>query len=163
MDIARYHFHYDDTYHHTSNMLESNSGEYVLYQDHLKQLTALEEENTRLRKALWTIANGSVTARLIAKEALEKIMDKETGIVHYDPVDKILDNIDRGMREGKEKAIFKNDLRDLINTHSRENGSDTPDFILAQYIENCLFSFEIAIQDRETWYGRKTEPPNEIP
>jgi len=32
----------------------------------------LEEENTRLRKALWTIANGSVTARLIAKEALEK-------------------------------------------------------------------------------------------
>jgi len=50
---------------------------------------------------------------------------------------------------------FKKDLRGLINRHSRENGSDTPDFILAAYLSKCLDAFDMAVWHREKWYGRK--------
>lgn len=46
------------------------------------------------------------------------------------------------------------DLAALLNEHSRENASDTPDFILAGYLVNCLAAFEAATRHRELWYGR---------
>lgn len=53
-------------------------------------------------------------------------------------------------------ADFQDELISLINKHSLENGSDTPDFILATYINDCLKSFNAAVQNREVWYGRLT-------
>ena len=53
---------------------------------------------------------------------------------------------------------FEKELTELINKHSKENESNTPDFILAQYLERCLFSFACAVQQRETWYGRDARP-----
>ncbi len=53
---------------------------------------------------------------------------------------------------------FENELRDLINCHSKENDSNTPDYILAKYLGRCLDSFTIAIRERENWYGRKDSP-----
>lgn len=50
---------------------------------------------------------------------------------------------------------FQDALRKLINQHSEENGSDTPDFILARYICRCLVAFNIATVEREKWYGRE--------
>jgi hypothetical protein len=50
---------------------------------------------------------------------------------------------------------FKKELEQLINKYSVENGSDTPDFILANYLMNCLQSYEIVTDSREKWYGRK--------
>ena len=41
---------------------------------------------------------------------------------------------------------FRNDLRDLINLHNMERGSNTPDFILAEYLINCLEAFDNAIK-----------------
>ncbi len=49
---------------------------------------------------------------------------------------------------------LREDIRSAINRHSAENGSNTPDFILAQYLEACLAAFDVAVQRRETWYGR---------
>lgn len=49
---------------------------------------------------------------------------------------------------------FRKDLEDLINRHSLENGSNTPDFILAEYLTDCLRTFDQYINRRETWYGR---------
>jgi hypothetical protein len=49
---------------------------------------------------------------------------------------------------------FKKELTNLINCHSKENESNTPDHILANYIENCLHAFIEATQQRETWYGK---------
>ena len=42
-----------------------------------------------------------------------------------------------------------------INRSSAENGSDTPDFILGQYLLDCLESFNKAMVAREKWYGRE--------
>ena len=53
---------------------------------------------------------------------------------------------------------FKEELCGLINRASKENASNTPDFILAQYLENCLTTFETATQQRENWYGRDPRP-----
>lgn len=51
-------------------------------------------------------------------------------------------------------ADFKDDLAAAINVNSRENGSDTPDFILAEYLNDCLAALNKAIQAREAWYKR---------
>jgi hypothetical protein len=50
------------------------------------------------------------------------------------------------------------ELTRLLNRHSAENNSDTPDFILARYLLDSLQAFENAVIRREDWYGRsKTE------
>lgn len=52
---------------------------------------------------------------------------------------------------------FRTELEKLINRESRENGSDTPDFILADYLQDCLNSWDKAVSAREKWYGRSVE------
>ena len=54
----------------------------------------------------------------------------------------------------KTEKMFETELIELINKHSKENASNTPDFILAMYMKGCLKIFNTAIQQRETWYGR---------
>ena len=44
----------------------------------------------------------------------------------------------------------------LLNRHSREQDSDTPDFILAKYLVTCLCAFEVGVNRRDGWY--KTKP-----
>ena len=52
------------------------------------------------------------------------------------------------------------DIEAVINKWSAENGSNTPDHILARYLVACLFAFDAAVNEREKWYGR-TAPPAE--
>ena len=54
----------------------------------------------------------------------------------------------------KDKSTLKEKLTELINSESREQDSDTPDFILAEYMINCLEAFELASNRREVHYGR---------
>lgn len=49
-------------------------------------------------------------------------------------------------------------IRDEINKASRENDSNTPDYILAEYLITCLVAFERAVQKRDTWYGIESKP-----
>jgi hypothetical protein len=58
----------------------------------------------------------------------------------------------------RERNDFYKELESLINRHCMENHSNTPDWILAQYIEGCLNAYTTAIQQRETWYGRDARP-----
>lgn len=50
---------------------------------------------------------------------------------------------------------FRKELETLINRHSLENGSNTPDFILANYLVACLKVFDATLVEREKWYGRE--------
>lgn len=50
-------------------------------------------------------------------------------------------------------AAFLVALTSTINSHSRENGSDTPDFILGQFLMTCLTAFDVAVSKRTKWYG----------
>lgn len=53
---------------------------------------------------------------------------------------------------------FEKELQALLNRYSAENESNTPDFILAQYLIGCLRAWNTAVQQRETWYGRDARP-----
>ncbi len=53
---------------------------------------------------------------------------------------------------------FRKHLETCINAHSKENGSDTPDWILAEYLLGCLEGFDAAVTAREKWYGRAKVP-----
>lgn len=49
---------------------------------------------------------------------------------------------------------FRRELSSLLNRFCRENCSDTPDFLLAEYLSDCLNAFDTAVRERERWYGR---------
>lgn len=53
---------------------------------------------------------------------------------------------------------FRRGLEDLLNKHNMEKGSSTPDFLLAEFIENMLMAFDISVNNREKWYGRRGVP-----
>lgn len=63
------------------------------------------------------------------------------------------------------KTAFRAELEKLINRESMENGSDTPDFILAEYLSDMLEIFDRTVRAREKWYGRLPEkiPSYEAP
>lgn len=53
---------------------------------------------------------------------------------------------------------FQDELQNLINRHSLENESNTPDYILAEYLKGCLELFNKTSRAREQWYGRELVP-----
>ena len=53
---------------------------------------------------------------------------------------------------------FEEEIREVIDRHSAENTSNTPDFVLAGYITACLRAFDTAVELRETFYGRGPQP-----
>lgn len=57
----------------------------------------------------------------------------------------------------KVRAV-QDDLSRVINRHSAENGSNTPDFILADYLWRCLQAFDTTCKARESWYGVSSSP-----
>ncbi len=50
------------------------------------------------------------------------------------------------------------DLRALLRRHSAENGSDTPDLVLADFLLDALSAFNDAVTAREDWYGHRHAP-----
>ena len=61
------------------------------------------------------------------------------------------------------RTQFKKDLERIINCNSIENGSDTPDWMLADYLMGCLEIYENTIKEREKWYGRPPKIYTDIP
>jgi len=53
---------------------------------------------------------------------------------------------------------LQNELRAVLNRHCLENGSNTPDFILADYLLDCLNAFDVAQTRRANWYDRHDSP-----
>ena len=53
---------------------------------------------------------------------------------------------------------FESELTVLINKYNWEHVSNTPDWVLAQYLMGCMNTFNQATQQRETWYGPNPRP-----
>lgn len=56
------------------------------------------------------------------------------------------------------KEEFRRELAAVLNRYSMENGSNTPDFLLADYLIECLRALDDAIIKRGKWYGRHDSP-----
>ena len=50
---------------------------------------------------------------------------------------------------------FHEDLRTAINANSMENGSNTPDWVLRDFLCDCLDAWNTATNARRDWYGPK--------
>ena len=48
---------------------------------------------------------------------------------------------------------FRSELSSLLNRFSMENRSNTPDWILRNFICNSLKAFDSATQERDKWQG----------
>ncbi len=57
-----------------------------------------------------------------------------------------------------EMSTLEQEITLVLNANSAENGSNTPDHILAHYMLTCLAAFNIAVQRRDEWYGRNPHP-----
>jgi hypothetical protein len=52
---------------------------------------------------------------------------------------------------------LESDITTVINMHSLENTSNTPDFLLAEFMLACLYAYNTTLQKRTLWYGRMDE------
>lgn len=96
-----------------------------------KNLTATEVEQ---RQKEWTENFWRLLEEQLTEPALNKILE---------------------IIERKKMSEFHKELEQLINKHSMENISDTPDFILADYMMGCLKNFDTSVRIRDDWYGFK--------
>lgn len=55
-------------------------------------------------------------------------------------------------RRVEEVGEFQVELEELINRHSIENGSDTPDRLLAEYLVGCINIYNQTVKARDRWY-----------
>lgn len=53
----------------------------------------------------------------------------------------------------KKRNELIREFAQIINKHSLENDSNTPDFILAEYLFDCLISAQILVCARTAWYN----------
>lgn len=53
---------------------------------------------------------------------------------------------------------LKKELAALLNKHSAENASNTPDYILAEYLIGCLDTWNHCAKQRSYWTGEEARP-----
>ena len=58
------------------------------------------------------------------------------------------------VRTQAEREALERDLAEVLNRHGVENFSNTPDFLLAEYLVDCADAFAVASRRREQWYGK---------
>ena len=48
---------------------------------------------------------------------------------------------------------FETELKSLLNKYSKENDSNTPDFLLAFFLEGCLDTYNKTLKERDKWFS----------
>ena len=67
-----------------------------------------------------------------------------------------MDKPKRRMEKGG-KMTLQEEIKMVLNKHCAENNSNTPDFILGEYLVACLEAFNRATNRRENWYGHEAK------
>ena len=50
-----------------------------------------------------------------------------------------------------DREALQRDLASVLNRYSVENESNTPDFVLARFLMDCLDAFTGAVHGRDVW------------
>lgn len=107
---------------------------------------------------------GGIDGQMNLREKLEQLTEARD-----------LDGILEVVRDAKESAVDEHNaevlrvcgpspetlhdrIQHAINATSSENGSNTPDHILADYLVACLAVFDSTVKARERWYGITSRP-----
>jgi hypothetical protein len=51
---------------------------------------------------------------------------------------------------------MEKELAALLNKYSQEEGGDTPDFLLAEYLVSCLSTWNTIVKKRDVWWNKKS-------
>ena len=51
-------------------------------------------------------------------------------------------------------GTLEQEMTAVLNRYSAESESGTPDFILAQFLLNCLSAWNVACKERREWLGK---------
>lgn len=54
-----------------------------------------------------------------------------------------------------DKQQLAKEFAEVINKHSMENESNTPDWVIGMFLVGCLEQFNFSICNRDNWYGGK--------
>jgi len=67
--------------------------------------------------------------------------------------------------ENKLGVSFDRELELLLNRHSVENNSNTPDFVLASLLKATLATWDLHTKERDRWFGNRSilGPANDYP
>lgn len=79
------------------------------------------------------------------RQVWEMLSDPEYGYSFHDD------------QEDGDDLTFEQGLSQLINRHSMESESGTPDFVLAGYLAACLENFKVAVTQRAGFRGEHVE------
>jgi hypothetical protein len=52
---------------------------------------------------------------------------------------------------------FREALTALLNRYSKENGSNTPDYLLANFLIGCMDAFDLTVRRRDEWRGTEAK------
>ena len=55
------------------------------------------------------------------------------------------------------ESSLQYELTMLLNKHAKETSSNTPDFVLAEYLLGCLKAYTKAVQRTKQWQGGNDE------
>lgn len=79
---------------------------------------------------------------------------KGLGEVHRNRKDeKAMSNISKTVSDYTDYAKVLEDLTEVINRHSIDNRTNTPDYVLARHLVGSLKLFEDTFLARARWYG----------
>lgn len=105
-----------------------------------------------LAAAIRRAREGGVTLLLDGKDCVARIVPGVQTLAETIPETQL------GSETARDHSDFRGDLASLINAYSLENVSNTPDFVLAQLLHECLVAFDKATITRDHWYGVKLSP-----
>lgn len=120
-------------------------------------LKNLSEVNTNCAEGRLFMA---ALAKLTTESQTDKTPDEVLGQCIELAKDMYKDAVPLPDSESK-PPTFDKALERLINCYSLESGSNTPDFILAEYLKSSLINFHQATRMRDNWYGGKRSVIND--
>ena len=120
----------------------------------MKRLRNLSEVNTNTKEGRYLMA---ALAKITTESQTNKTPDEVLEQCYILQEDMYKEATDISEDKVKERPTFFEELQGLINRYSIENGSNTPDFILAKYMFTSLINWQDACKAREEWYGKKRQ------
>lgn len=101
----------------------------------------------------WGVAGGNSGRRM--PRILKAMHDSPVDAEHLSRLDYVI-RTQRIVHDDPLRQSFLYELQQLINKHSLENRSNTPDYVLASLLEGVLKTWDLHTVERDRWYGNRS-------
>lgn len=119
-------------------------------------MSTLDETNPVLIASLEQLFDsyGPEGVRQTVQQMIDRMTPQDDAVDVELPYDEVMEKIRvEALAEQARPRTLEQDLARVLNRHSVENGTNTPDFILAEYLKRCLQAATFLINRRTHWWG----------